>query len=137
MFVASWINVFLVTGGESYLPFNSRSGLLLLLLQVQWCTVIDTSKLTSSFSAIFYWDSLIHLVDELILHSFTTGSQSLTCVAILWYADPGIDSTGCTGTIYTVTLCTFARPYRCFSMFIFLRNCWKIAPGDGSQKHCV
>ena len=42
-----------------------------------------------------------------MLHSGTWESQKAICLATLWYAEPGIESTGLIGVS---DLCTFACP---------------------------
>ena len=61
----------------------------------------SSSSIVASLSAIFF-------VEVLIWHCGTTFNHSVTCSAMGWYTEPGIDKTGLNGT---TTLWTFAKPY--------------------------
>ena len=106
------INVFLDTGGRFSTGRLYRRSAQCMIASITGTFVYkeDTSKLmtiSSGSSRTDFSFSHTDVVDELILHSGTAVSHSATCLATLWYADPGIDSTGRIGVFF---LWTFAKP---------------------------
>ena len=77
-----------------------------------------------SLTTWFFNSSDTSFVEQLMLHWGTNDSQNATCLATLWYGDPGIDTTGRRGVLF---LCTLAKPYNLGGWlpigFSLLNNC--------------